>query len=346
MREAKMNLYCIGCGKMFDNVNLPLSPRVYPTCQACATRPEIRNCVELLRQPTVIQQAAPSALVQIDSDFWVDAALVEEITAVLIGQQGERYVRVGFRGGAEYVWTTPEFQSDFRAAQMAAAELRDRVNEARSKRVVEAATHRHENLLRESSHLIRQRLDSRGREPDASIFHGVSGESERIDKFESRKLPVNRRRIFRIRVVNDTIAGFSIEPHPPMPGVAVGRRTEGGFAYIKCEDRSFDPVPEGALIPTYVARNGEWVPVPLNKEGKEVFDASTSAPDTVRDCRACGQALNPENCSTADGCPCNSPRGVNHGLVPTHVCTCEICDPDQTGSVRQAEPKPEIMPRN
>jgi hypothetical protein len=39
----------------------------------------------------------------------------------------------------------------------------------------------------------------------------------------------------------------------------------------------------------------------------------------------------------ADGCPCNSGRGVNHGLVPADVCTCLVCDPAQTGSSRAAE---------
>jgi len=36
----------------------------------------------------------------------------------------------------------------------------------------------------------------------------------------------------------------------------------------------------------------------------------------------------------ADGCRCNSPRGINHGLVPVDVCTCVECDPEQTGASR------------
>lgn len=51
-------------------------------------------------------------------------------------------------------------------------------------------------------------------------------------------------------------------------------------------------------------------------------------------CRACGGMILPENRRVADGCPCNSPRGVNHGLVPKNTCTCVVCDPDQTGSTR------------
>lgn len=55
------------------------------------------------------------------------------------------------------------------------------------------------------------------------------------------------------------------------------------------------------------------------------------------DCRGCGKQLLPTNDCIADGCPCNSPQGVNHGLVPSHVCTCEICDPQQTGSAHPAD---------
>ena len=42
----------------------------------------------------------------------------------------------------------------------------------------------------------------------------------------------------------------------------------------------------------------------------------------------------PENRRIADGCACNSPRGINHGLVPKNTCTCLTCDPEQTGSTR------------
>lgn len=51
-------------------------------------------------------------------------------------------------------------------------------------------------------------------------------------------------------------------------------------------------------------------------------------------CRGCGKPLLPHNSVAADGCPCNSPRGVNHGLVPKNTCTCVECDPAQTGSAR------------
>lgn len=51
-------------------------------------------------------------------------------------------------------------------------------------------------------------------------------------------------------------------------------------------------------------------------------------------CRGCGAMLLPENRRIADGCPCNNPRGINHGLVPKNTCTCVECDPAQTGSTR------------
>lgn len=52
------------------------------------------------------------------------------------------------------------------------------------------------------------------------------------------------------------------------------------------------------------------------------------------ECRACGQPLLPINIRIADCCPCNSGRGINHGLVPKETCTCVECDPEQTGSTR------------
>lgn len=51
-------------------------------------------------------------------------------------------------------------------------------------------------------------------------------------------------------------------------------------------------------------------------------------------CRACDGMILPENRRIADGCPCNSPRGINHGLVPKNTCTCVECDPAQTGATR------------
>lgn len=57
-------------------------------------------------------------------------------------------------------------------------------------------------------------------------------------------------------------------------------------------------------------------------------------------CRACKKFLDPENFATApDGCPCPDHRfpGINHGRVPPEVCLCIVCDPEQTGQVRQKQ---------
>lgn len=53
-------------------------------------------------------------------------------------------------------------------------------------------------------------------------------------------------------------------------------------------------------------------------------------------CRNCLYPLTKERYMLwlADGCSCNSRRGINHGLVPENICTCKICDPNETGSVR------------
>lgn len=65
--------------------------------------------------------------------------------------------------------------------------------------------------------------------------------------------------------------------------------------------------------------------------------------ETLKVCRHCNNMLMPGNVVLADGCPCNSPRGVNHGLVAKEVCTCDFCDPAQTGASRATLPaKPEV----
>ncbi len=56
-------------------------------------------------------------------------------------------------------------------------------------------------------------------------------------------------------------------------------------------------------------------------------------------CRGCKELLDPANFDTvADGCQCNSPRGINHGIVPEHTCVCEVCDAEGTGVVRPKKP--------
>ncbi len=57
-------------------------------------------------------------------------------------------------------------------------------------------------------------------------------------------------------------------------------------------------------------------------------------PFAGRVCRACKAPILASNVAIADQCPCNSGRGINHGIVAPEVCTCAVCDPDQTGSSR------------
>ncbi len=53
-------------------------------------------------------------------------------------------------------------------------------------------------------------------------------------------------------------------------------------------------------------------------------------------CHGCGKLLEMTSLAlrTCDGCPCNSPRGINHGIVAKEVCTCAECDPKQLGASR------------
>jgi hypothetical protein len=66
---------------------------------------------------------------------------------------------------------------------------------------------------------------------------------------------------------------------------------------------------------------------------KELNDMAISFMNTDP-CRGCGQPLISTNIWITDGCPCNSPRGINHGLVAKNTCVCSECDPEQTGSTR------------
>lgn len=66
----------------------------------------------------------------------------------------------------------------------------------------------------------------------------------------------------------------------------------------------------------------------------DAFAASRPSVAAPPACRGCEAPLLPENRRVADGCPCNSRRGINHGLVAKDTCTCIECDPAQTGSTR------------
>ena len=76
----------------------------------------------------------------------------------------------------------------------------------------------------------------------------------------------------------------------------------------------------------------------LAEEGERTIQAQAKLiQESFTFCQGCGKPLAMKNWMVADGCPCNSSRGVNHGLVPTLTCTCKECDPEQTGGTRQAE---------
>ncbi len=64
----------------------------------------------------------------------------------------------------------------------------------------------------------------------------------------------------------------------------------------------------------------------------------TTAFDEI--CRGCDKPLLPENTNLSDGCPCNSRRGINHGLVDWNTCKCDWCDPDRAHPACPAHGKP------
>lgn len=63
--------------------------------------------------------------------------------------------------------------------------------------------------------------------------------------------------------------------------------------------------------------------------------AYTMSMTTEKFCNECKQPLLPRNFTIADGCPCNSFRGINHGIVEKDICTCDKCDPKKTGASRK-----------
>lgn len=97
-----------------------------------------------------------------------------------------------------------------------------------------------------------------------------------------------------------------------------------------------DKKEEGVLDPGRTGRHSSAAPTP---DGQIIADieAAVQTLTSRPNCRACGASLLPPSSGIADGCPCNAPRGVNHGLVEKYSCTCDICDPAQTGSTRPAE---------
>lgn len=54
-------------------------------------------------------------------------------------------------------------------------------------------------------------------------------------------------------------------------------------------------------------------------------DQPGSNPNIPRNCNACGKILLMENLYVDDGCPCNSPRGVNFKPQTCFVCAVDDC---------------------
>ena len=72
---------------------------------------------------------------------------------------------------------------------------------------------------------------------------------------------------------------------------------------------------------------------------------TASAPGSPPRCRGCSRYLRALFTVLPDGCPCNSARGMNHGLVDPLVCTCAECDPAQTGASRWPEGRRRVSAR-
>lgn len=89
--------------------------------------------------------------------------------------------------------------------------------------------------------------------------------------------------------------------------------------------------PEPPREPTCTCAGKPWNPL-------QPFAHREDCPITGADCRGCKMPLLKTNRTMADGCPCNSARGVNHGLVPQQTCTCPTCDPSECGGSRYRVP--------
>lgn len=60
-------------------------------------------------------------------------------------------------------------------------------------------------------------------------------------------------------------------------------------------------------------------------------------------CQGCGKPILKANLTMSDGCPCNSPRGVNHGLVPKSTCACDACDRGRSPSIESEKREHDVL---
>lgn len=114
------------------------------------------------------------------------------------------------------------------------------------------------------------------------------------------------------------------------------------------EDRDLDPssikkVFEEAGLPRakFIILNGLEVVKIDGSEDQAMVEIRIVMVQKKLTCRGCGEELDSANHVIADGCPCNSKGGLNHGLVPEYVCCCDKCFPDSNETHRYARKKPE-----
>lgn len=111
-------------------------------------------------------------------------------------------------------------------------------------------------------------------------------------------------------------------PAPVVPTVPARPKSDGHERLL------FENISQAELVIGTAKAMG----LDLNPFAKELAAAIDELAKRV--CLGCGKYLELRNARIADGCPCNSKRGVNHGRVPRETCTCVECDPEQTGSTR------------
>jgi hypothetical protein len=58
---------------------------------------------------------------------------------------------------------------------------------------------------------------------------------------------------------------------------------------------------------------------------EKLAESRVGNPNIPAKCNGCGAPLLLENLFCDDGCPCNTPRGVNFKPQPCDICCCGFC---------------------
>jgi hypothetical protein len=115
------------------------------------------------------------------------------------------------------------------------------------------------------------------------------------------------------------------------------KRTDGtsakGHKHENCDYLVLDWVHDRFAVPAALAY-ADACEAEYPELAADIRTRAKRATDRSEICRGCGLVLHDTNRTMADGCHCNSRRGINHGRVDKLVCTCAECDPAQTGSSR------------